>query len=146
MVFKKVLLAYDESADSQKASEWLLNFAKQIPVETVVANVFDSIFENDADSWAKIQDAVEAYRQKMEDALTTVANTFSANGLKATTVILEGHPAFQIIQYAVGEHVDLIVCGSRGRGGFESLLVGSVAHQLVSHSPVPIVVIKSDLK
>ena len=107
MILQKVLLAYDGSADSQKASEWLLNFAKQVPVETVVVNVFDSEFENDADSWAKIQDVIEAYRQRMEDALAKVANTFSDNGLPATTAILEGHPASKIIQYAVRES-----CGS----------------------------------
>ncbi|MBP2667457.1 MAG: UspA protein [Firmicutes bacterium] len=145
MALKKVLLAYDGSADSQKASEWLLDFAKQTPVETVVVNVFDSAFANDADFWAKIQDAIEEYRQRMEDVLTTVADTFSANGLTAATVILEGNVASEIIYYAVKEHVDMIVCGTRGLGGFESLLLGSVAHQLMTHSPVPVLVIKSDL-
>ncbi|MBP1763637.1 MAG: UspA protein [Firmicutes bacterium] len=145
MALKKVLLAYDGSEDSQKASEWLLNFAKQTPVETVVVNVFDAAFANDADFWAKIQDAIEEYRQRMEDILTTVADTFSANGLTATTAILEGHVASEIIYYAVKEHVDMIVCGTRGRGGFESLLLGSVAHQLMTYSPVPVLVIKSDL-
>jgi nucleotide-binding universal stress UspA family protein len=145
MALKKVLLAYDGSEDSQKAAEWLLNFAKQTPVETVVVNVFDSAFANDADFWAKIQDAIEEYRQRMEDILTTVADAFSANGLTAATVILEGHVASAIIQYAVREHMDMVICGTRGLGGFESLLLGSVAQQLVTHSPVPVLIVKSDL-
>ncbi len=138
---KKVLLAYDGSADSRKAAEWLLDFAKQLSIETVIVNVFDSEFENDADFWAKIQSAIEAYRQKTEDALATVARTFSQNGFPAKTVILEGQVSVEIIRYAARENVDMIVCGTRGRGGFETLLLGSVAHQLVTHSSVPVLVI-----
>jgi Universal stress protein family len=38
---------------------------------------------------------------------------------------------------------DLLVVGSRGRGGFTELLLGSVSHAAVLHSVCPVVVVPS---
>ncbi|HEU5221748.1 MAG TPA: universal stress protein, partial [Candidatus Nitrosotalea sp.] len=38
---------------------------------------------------------------------------------------------------------DLIIMGSTGKTGFKRLLLGSVANDVVIHSPIPVMVIKS---
>lgn len=38
---------------------------------------------------------------------------------------------------------DLVVVGSRGHGGFLSLLLGSTAHQVTQHAHCPVVVIRN---
>ena len=44
-------------------------------------------------------------------------------------------PAVTIVEYAVREHIDLIVTGTNGRGGVAHLLMGSVAERVVRAAP-----------
>jgi nucleotide-binding universal stress UspA family protein len=53
---------------------------------------------------------------------------------------VSGHPAEVILREA--EDADMIVVGSRGHGGFASLLLGSVTQHLVHHARCPVVVVR----
>ena len=54
-------------------------------------------------------------------------------------VVAEGSPAGVLTEVAKG--ADLLVVGSRGRGGFSGLLLGSVSQQVSHHAPCPVVII-----
>ena len=53
---------------------------------------------------------------------------------------VEGQPAAVLLKEA--EQAGMIVVGSRGRGGFATLLLGSVTQQVVHHAPCPVVVVR----
>nr|WP_205528367.1 universal stress protein [Desertimonas flava] len=55
--------------------------------------------------------------------------------------LVEGPPARSLLEHA--DHADLVVVGSRGRGGFRSLLFGSVAHRVAEHAACPVVVVRA---
>ena len=57
------------------------------------------------------------------------------------TVVEDRHPAEALVQLSVD--ADLLVVGSRGRGGFSELLLGSVSHAAVLHAVCPVVVVPS---
>lgn len=60
-------------------------------------------------------------------------------GVSAERVARYGSPARLLVEES--EEADLIVVGSRGRGGFTGLLLGSVSQQTVQHAQCPVVVI-----
>jgi nucleotide-binding universal stress UspA family protein len=85
--------------------------------------------------------AVEGFQ---EDAKTIVDKALArAAELKPSLAcegkVVEGQPADVILQEAQGAF--LIVLGSRGRGGFASLLLGSVSQQVVHHASCPVTIV-----
>jgi nucleotide-binding universal stress UspA family protein len=78
------------------------------------------------------EEAVEA----LDAALEEVSDT---GGVEIERVVVEGPPARELV--AAAEGADLLVVGSRGRGGFAGLLLGSVSQQCAHHAPCPVVIV-----
>ena len=83
-------------------------------------------------------DLIEQLERQAKSQLDTVASTFE--GLDVTTHIAIGAPSAAMLE--ASETADLIVIGSRGRGGFAGLLLGSVGAQVAAHSACPVAVIR----
>ena len=74
-----------------------------------------------------------------QDEVTALRSRKGA-AVPITIVVEEGGGAHCLIDRA--KDADLLVVGSRGHGGFVSLLVGSTADQVVHHAPCPVVVVR----
>ena len=69
-----------------------------------------------------------------------VAEVLGADpGIEIEPLALEGAPATVLID--ASREADLLVVGSRGRGGFKGLLLGSVSQQCVHHAACPVLVV-----
>ncbi len=62
-------------------------------------------------------------------------------GADVEAVLVQGQPARVLRDRAEG--ASMLVMGSRGRGGFKGLLLGSVSSQCVHHAPCPTVVVRN---
>ena len=89
-----------------------------------------------ADSFEGLRDDAESIVQAAAARVAELQPLVACEG-KA----IEGQPAAILLREA--QDADMIVVGSRGRGGFASLLLGSVSQQIVHHASCPVVVVRS---
>jgi nucleotide-binding universal stress UspA family protein len=82
----------------------------------------------------------EAARGRAEELVDELLGEVGLNGVQVqATVVQERHPADVLV--GLSSDADLLVVGSRGRGGFQGLVLGSVTHALVLHAACPVVVV-----
>ena len=86
----------------------------------------------------------EAVRSQADEFLEALLGELgeTVSGVEVQQSVVEDrHPAEALVQLSVD--ADLLVVGSRGRGGFSELLLGSVSHAAVLHAVCPVVVVPS---
>lgn len=62
-----------------------------------------------------------------------------ADGVVIERRVIEGSPTAVLVD--ASRQADLLVVGSRGRGGFAGLLLGSVSRQCAHHAACPVVIV-----
>lgn len=88
-------------------------------------------------------DAIRRYHEEEgEKALAEARARLDRAGVRYTAEIRVGQSAETVAQVARECGCDEIVMGSRGRGGFSGLVLGSVASRVLHVSPVPVTVVK----
>ena len=68
----------------------------------------------------------------------------TAAGTVVEAVVQAPSVAGAVLDYAGAQDIDLIVMGTHGRKGFERILPGSVAEQIVRHAACPVFTLRAD--
>jgi nucleotide-binding universal stress UspA family protein len=90
---------------------------------------------------AQVEAAFRGRAEQLLDALLGELEE-TVSGIEVQhTVVEDRHPAEALV--GLSADADLLVVGSRGRGGFTELLLGSVSHAAVLHAVCPVVVVPS---
>jgi len=79
------------------------------------------------------------HTQRLKDALATWREKYPE--VEVVTEVVHGRPVR--ILSGVSARADLLVVGTRGRGGFAGLVLGSVSHGLLHHAHCPLAVVPS---
>jgi nucleotide-binding universal stress UspA family protein len=140
-----VLVGLDGSPVSEAALEFAFDTASRRGVPVLAVRVWDG---TPVDGWSApyaldvdrtAMDAKE--RQALHGQLDSWADKYPDVPVEA--VVLRGHPAEALVRagHLIERHPGLIVVGSRGRGGFAGLVLGSTSHGVIAHAECPVAVV-----
>jgi len=142
MSYTNILVAYDGSEQSDKALNQAVQIANRFGSKLTVVHVFYLPIYNSGD--LLINTSAEL-AQKLTDQSSQVlekAKVRVPDSIPADYKLLEGSPAIAILDKADQIQADLIVIGSRGLGPIREFVLGSVSHNVVQHSKLPVLVVK----
>jgi nucleotide-binding universal stress UspA family protein len=86
----------------------------------------------------------ELLEKEANGATETVEDLAKKEGVTVETVVLEGNPSHEIIEFADNNNIDLIIMGTLGKTGFDRFLLGSVAEKVTRNSKVPVLVVRGE--
>jgi nucleotide-binding universal stress UspA family protein len=150
-VFERVLIATDGSENSEKAARAGIQLAKLSGGSIVVLYVADvSKYMSSAGlipsfegvSPAVVDQVVATISEAGEKATLQVNEMARASEVGCQRLLVEGHPASEILRVAEEIEADIIVMGSIGKTGLEKVLMGSVAEKVVHSSKLPVFIIR----
>lgn len=142
---KKILWPSDASESANKALETAIEVAKQynaklygLQVVTEVPTLTDTGPPMSGLDIPKYEDEL---RKGAQEALEELVKGKVPDSIEVETFIKMGKAAEVILSFVKEKQIDLIVMATHGRSGLSHLLLGSVAENVIRHSPVPTLII-----
>ena len=128
-----VVVGVDGSSSSREALRWAARYAQLAGAEllALIAWHLPEIYAYTG------RDYEEDSRKQLEALLLEVLGPEPV--VQVTSRVVEGRAAGVLIE--ASQHAAVLVVGTRGRGGFEGMLLGSVSRHCVEHAACPVVVV-----
>ncbi len=138
---RKILVATDGSAESDRALDRAAEVAAREGAELLVINVAEDfcpvgLVEIDCETVAAI------IRKESEGILNAAMKRLEGKGVKAQARIEHGSPAEAIVEAARQAGADEILIAAHGKHGMKKLALGSVSARVVEWAPCTVSVVK----
>lgn len=144
--YQHILVPVDESPISYAAVEHALALAKSLDSQVTLMSVIavDPFVGVD---FYKVAPAITDYfmqaEKKAKERLEEIKLSFERDNIAVSTKLIHGvSPAEGIMHTADEVSADLIIMGSHGRTGIQKMFLGSVAQNVLTQSPIPVLIVK----
>lgn len=153
---KKILVPVDFSACSDSAVRYALGIAENTNTEIHLIHIveLDYSFTGGSALGAKLSEVhiedkpmnqIKEVFEKADDLLVEMLRDSKVNQSVAhQTAILEGDLVGEIMEYSKKNEIGLIIMGSHGERGINTMLLGSNAQKMIRYSEVPVIVVQED--
>lgn len=144
-VFEHILIATDFSSHSEAAQALGTRLAKDCGARVHLVHAFDLPLLGISPFQVTVPDpTIAAWYKKATEQLEAAAAKVRAEGVEVEPCLLEVPAAAAIVAEAKAQGCDLIVMGTRGRGGLPHVLLGSQAERTLRDAPCPVLTVKAD--
>ena len=152
-MYSKIVVPLDGSENSERSLPHVTGLAKAAGSAVHLVQVITRAEELHMMGSAEASFALTEQYQTMADQLmasrmaeaerylTGVQYRLEADGITVSGAVMEGAAAEKIVEYAVGEDADLIVMSTRGQGGIQRFLLGSVTDRVLRSAQIPVLAI-----
>lgn len=151
----KVLVARETVQGVERAAQVLKHFTWPAGTQGKLVSVIQPMFAGKVPKWLEDQarsadvEAMsrvwvaehEAGRNAKLAEMTNASAMLPQFFQTQPPLVLEGHPADSILETAAQESADLVVVGTRQRGGITRLLLGSTSEAVLSHATSSVLLI-----
>jgi len=145
----KILIALDGSHFSEAIIPYVKRLIEINKPEVILVRVIEPVTlpfttgyieheKYEKEIMEKAKEEASSYLQKMK-------GLFEQEGTKASTVLLKGHPANAILNYAEESNIRLIAITTHGYTGITKWAYGSVAANIIESSTIPILLFRPQL-
>ena len=147
-MYKRILVATDGSTLSKKAVTSAIQLAATCGAELLTLRVVprypQAYFEGSIPLSAADVNRIEAqWTEAAKAALEAVQKTAQNKGVETKAVTVKSDVVSDAIIATAKKHkADLIVMASHGRKGIKLLLLGSETQQVLTHSHIPVLVLR----
>ncbi|MFI9614969.1 universal stress protein [Streptomyces sp. NPDC052023] len=135
----RVVVGVDGSPSSYAALRWAARYAQSVGGVVEAVHAWDTPSSAGFSGPAIDPDFdLEQARERFTEELGAVFPDERPAGLRQELV--EGDPSEVLIRASQG--AELLVVGSRGRGGFARAMLGSVSQRCAQHAACPVVIVR----
>lgn len=141
----RILVPVDFSACSLQALKEAIVFADRVAAKIVLMHAVDLglAFTSDGYGMYDLTTLIDAAKEGAQDQMRSFVRQAKFGGVRFETNIQVGPAVSEICRISETRDIDLIIIATHGRTGFEHLLMGSVAEQIVRHAPCAVLVVPS---
>jgi nucleotide-binding universal stress UspA family protein len=148
--FARILTAVDGSKNARRAAKIAVRLAERNAADlTVISVVQKPSYLLGPVSGAPVPpiglaDYYNSATKEAEKCVNEIVSLAKDQGIVAKGRVLKATSSVvrSITDFAENEESDLIVIGTRGLGGFDRLLLGSVSSAVVTHAPCSVLVVR----
>lgn len=145
--FQNILVAFDGSEDSVKATRIACSISRAFGSRLVIVHIYSfAIYAYGGATpmpLPDVQPLEDVAKSKGKSVLNRGIEVAKEEGVDAVGELIEAPSTVQaLVEYAAKEKADLIVVGTRGTTGFKKLIMGSVSNGLASHAECPVLVVR----
>ena len=134
----RIVVGVDGSETSGRALSWSIEEARRRHARVVAVHAWVPPYVGAELVPAVAYEATE-YERHGRNTLDAAIDAVDTSALDEPVErrVVSDSPAKALLAAADG--ADLLVVGSRGKGGFKGLLLGSISHHVTHHAPCPVV-------